>query len=422
MASSPGNTSRTVSASRTSAELRRERLVRSPAAEHGRSTHHQRVAGRDRRPPLLYPPVDLGEPGTQVRRGWPAPSAGPRTRAGAGTPGSPRSRPGRGRASRRSPAPLPDHRAYVARKPSSAAPMSTPSRASSRPVTAQTAVHVAAVDQGSPSAAKRQAPLPAARRGPHSLPRSSLGVGGTGCPAVQRREDSHPRSSVISRLAVTPQRDGPRRGMTRGRVHRIHDAETGAPGRIRNRRQTRVPRYGPQCEHSPPRTNEPPDARSRPTRASRRDSDAELIARVRGGDLDAYGQLFSRHVDAANRLARDAPPRSRRRRPRLRRLRQGDATCCSPAAAPTSRSAPTCSPPFAGCTSTGSAPRKQAHPHRRPHRLRPRRAVRRHRGRRASRAARPPGRSPPCRSAGRWCSGTSRSRATNPPTSRRCWG
>ena len=33
-------------------------------------------------------------------------------------------------------------------------------------------------------------------------------------------------------------------------------------------------------------------------------SDAELISRVRGGDLDAYGQLFARHVDSARRLAR----------------------------------------------------------------------------------------------------------------------
>ncbi len=32
--------------------------------------------------------------------------------------------------------------------------------------------------------------------------------------------------------------------------------------------------------------------------------DAELISAVRGGDNDAYGQLFSRHVDAARRLAR----------------------------------------------------------------------------------------------------------------------
>lgn len=33
-------------------------------------------------------------------------------------------------------------------------------------------------------------------------------------------------------------------------------------------------------------------------------NDAELISRVRGGDVDAYGELFSRHVDAATRLAR----------------------------------------------------------------------------------------------------------------------
>jgi RNA polymerase sigma factor (sigma-70 family) len=33
-------------------------------------------------------------------------------------------------------------------------------------------------------------------------------------------------------------------------------------------------------------------------------SDAELISRVRGGDVAAYGELFSRHVDAAHRLGR----------------------------------------------------------------------------------------------------------------------
>jgi RNA polymerase sigma factor (sigma-70 family) len=33
-------------------------------------------------------------------------------------------------------------------------------------------------------------------------------------------------------------------------------------------------------------------------------SDGELISRVRGGDVAAYGDLFSRHVDAAKRLAR----------------------------------------------------------------------------------------------------------------------
>src|SRR5687768_13749872 len=31
--------------------------------------------------------------------------------------------------------------------------------------------------------------------------------------------------------------------------------------------------------------------------------DAELISAVRGGDVDAYGMLFERHVDAARRLA-----------------------------------------------------------------------------------------------------------------------
>ena len=33
-------------------------------------------------------------------------------------------------------------------------------------------------------------------------------------------------------------------------------------------------------------------------------SDAELIAQVRGGDKDAFGELYARHVDAGRRLAR----------------------------------------------------------------------------------------------------------------------
>ena len=33
-------------------------------------------------------------------------------------------------------------------------------------------------------------------------------------------------------------------------------------------------------------------------------SDAELISAVRGGDTTAYGELFTRHVEAARRLAR----------------------------------------------------------------------------------------------------------------------
>src|SRR5687768_1984133 len=37
---------------------------------------------------------------------------------------------------------------------------------------------------------------------------------------------------------------------------------------------------------------------------TRAPSDAELISGVRSGDLDAYGELFARHTDAALRLAR----------------------------------------------------------------------------------------------------------------------
>ena len=69
--------------------------------------------------------------------------------------------------------------------------------------------------------------------------------------------------------------------------------------------------------------------------------DAELISAVRGGDVDAYGALFERHVEAARRLARQL-------------VSAGDADdlvseafvkvlrCCSAAAVRTSPSAPTC--------------------------------------------------------------------------------
>jgi RNA polymerase sigma factor (sigma-70 family) len=39
-------------------------------------------------------------------------------------------------------------------------------------------------------------------------------------------------------------------------------------------------------------------------------SDAELIARVRGGDMHAYGDLFERHREAATRLARQLVPQA----------------------------------------------------------------------------------------------------------------
>ena len=79
--------------------------------------------------------------------------------------------------------------------------------------------------------------------------------------------------------------------------------------------------------------------------------DAELISAVRGGDVSAYGLLFERHVESARRLARQLSP--------------SDADdlvsdafakvlgCSRTAVVRTSRSAPTCSPPSAGSTSTG---------------------------------------------------------------------
>ncbi|MGH3476316.1 MAG: hypothetical protein ACRDQD_05705 [Nocardioidaceae bacterium] len=40
------------------------------------------------------------------------------------------------------------------------------------------------------------------------------------------------------------------------------------------------------------------------TSATTEASDAELISQVRAGDIDAYGMLYDRHRDAAQRLAR----------------------------------------------------------------------------------------------------------------------
>ena len=39
-------------------------------------------------------------------------------------------------------------------------------------------------------------------------------------------------------------------------------------------------------------------------------SDAELLVRVRSGDLEAYGELFGRHHHAAERMARQLVPPS----------------------------------------------------------------------------------------------------------------
>ena len=63
-------------------------------------------------------------------------------------------------------------------------------------------------------------------------------------------------------------------------------------------------------------------------------TDPELISRVREGDVGAYGTLFSRHVDAATRLAREQgiwtfPRAAATAAPDVVRLELtvGDATC-----------------------------------------------------------------------------------------------
>ena len=70
-------------------------------------------------------------------------------------------------------------------------------------------------------------------------------------------------------------------------------------------------------------------------------SDAELISRVRGGDVAAYGELFARHVEAAKRLGRqlvrgpDIDDLVSDAFAKVLQVLQGGAV-------PTSRSAPTC--------------------------------------------------------------------------------
>jgi len=70
-------------------------------------------------------------------------------------------------------------------------------------------------------------------------------------------------------------------------------------------------------------------------------SDAELIARVRNGDLEAYGELYARHHHAAERMARQLVPANDADTSPVMRSRRSW-TRCGAAAGRTSRSARTC--------------------------------------------------------------------------------
>ena len=150
-------------------------------------------------------------------------------------------------------------------------------------------------------------------------------------------------------------------------------------------------------------------------------SDAELISAVRGGDVDAYGTLFERHVEAARRLARQLVPAgdaedlvSEAFVKVLGVLQRGGgpdvafrAYLLTVGAAPPGRPLP----------GRGPAPH-----HRRHGGVRPGRAVPRHRRRGLRERRSRPGLRLAFPSAGSWSCGTPRSRATSPPTSRRCSG
>ena len=83
-------------------------------------------------------------------------------------------------------------------------------------------------------------------------------------------------------------------------------------------------------------------------------SDAELISAVRGGDTTAYGELLHPPRRGGPPAGAPAGLGRRRRRPGLRGVRQGAGRRSSAAAARTWPSAPTCSPRYAACTSTGA--------------------------------------------------------------------
>ena len=89
--------------------------------------------------------------------------------------------------------------------------------------------------------------------------------------------------------------------------------------------------------------------------------DAELISAVRGGDVDAYGELFE--PPRRGRAPAGPPARLRPATPTTWSPRRSPrcSSSCSAAAARTSPSAPTCSPPYAGSTSTRSAPAPRLH-------------------------------------------------------------
>ena len=150
---------------------------------------HQRMAGVRRRPACSAHRDRSPRAGPAGAPGWPARSAGPRTRAGAGSRGSPRSRPRTTRAAPRSRAPLPER----VRRWTAARPVPHPGRHRHGPVSRPTCAHALL------------ASCPAARRSPTASKRAGstrshvlgqVGVRrhlGVRAPANQRRKDAHAR-------------------------------------------------------------------------------------------------------------------------------------------------------------------------------------------------------------------------------------
>lgn len=83
-----------------------------------------------------------------------------------------------------------------------------------------------------------------------------------------------------------------------------HDAELGDFSRNGPDRSVIFGRFGRYSFVSDSDVTGAPLAVARPDAPQDVRSDADLIAAVRGGDVEAYGELYARHVDSARRLAR----------------------------------------------------------------------------------------------------------------------
>src|SRR3954468_3108756 len=207
----------------------------------------------------------------------------------------------------------------VARRPDSASPRAAPSRATSRPTTAQAATTSASETRASPTASKRIGSCCRTASG-RSWP-------GTSADAVRRKESAGKIGTPIPSLRSSRRRPLPiassRPCINETRTIPAHDAgsagffrESAQISRIRTNSPVRATRHAPHAYRVSRKARlgtlhgavREPFLRRRPMTDLLSDvqtpSDAELISRVRGGEVAAYGELFTRHKEAAHRLAR----------------------------------------------------------------------------------------------------------------------